>query len=80
MIDLGSEIRKTKTNYYNELFLNSSDALNSGKNKINNDSSCNTFSNNKNKDFSNVNKEEYIPRSYNVIFSSNPQSGLNSKK
>ena len=80
--EINDEIRRTKTHHKeNDILLN---YINSGKNKINNDSNFNTYSNNKydeNKDTTNnISKEEYIPRSYNVIFSSNPQSGVNSKK
>ena len=77
MVDL-SEIKRTKTNYKNDhSVLN---VINSGKNKINTNSSFNTSSNNKNDNKENRNKEEYFPISNNVIFSSNPQSGSNSKK
>ena len=64
-----NEMRRSKTNFTEE-------------NKINNEQIFNTFPNNKSKIFENKNikKDEYIPRSYNVIFSSNPQSGGNSKK
>ena len=76
MVDL-NEIKRTRTNFKDE-----NCNLNSGKNKINNDLNFNTVSNNKYKDNikKNSNKDEYIPRSYNVIFSSNPQTGRNSKK
>ena len=76
MIDL-NEIRRARTNVKEENFV-----FNSGKNKIDNDLYFNTVSNNKYKDNTKKNsiKEEYIPRPYNVVFSSNPQSGTNSKK
>ena len=83
MDDFG-EIRRTRTNYKEV----NSNLFNSEKNKINNEPKFGSFSNFKYKDNSNkninfnknINKEEYIPRPYNVIFSSNPQSGTNSKK
>ena len=78
MVDLSNEIKRTKTNYRNGNSI--ANILNSGKNKINTDFTFNTGSNIKNDSKEKDNKEEFIPISYNVIFSSNPQSGSNSKK
>ena len=78
MVDLSNEIKRTKTNYRNENSI--ANIINSGKNKINNNFNFNISSNAKNDSKEKNNKEEYIPISYNVIFSSNPQSGSNSKK
>ena len=78
MIDLSNEIRRTKTNYKNDNSISS--IINSDKNKMNSNFTFNTSSNNKNDNKEKKNKDEYIPISYNVIFSSNPQSGSNSKK
>ena len=78
MVDLSNEIRRTKTNYRNDNSI--ANLINSGKNKNNTNFTFNTSSNMKNDNKEKSNKDEYIPISYNVIFSSNPQSGFNSKK
>ena len=58
-----------------------SSIINTGKNKISNDTNFNINSNNKyENEIKDSENDEYIPNSYNVIFSSNPQSGGNSKK
>ena len=75
-----NKTRRAKTNF-NEDYINSFNIMNNGNNKINDEQNFNIFSNNKyNNDNKNSKNEEYIPRTYNVIFSSNPQSGANSKK
>ena len=80
--EFGDEIRRTKTNTNKKEDYNAFSNSIVGKNKISNDPLFNTCSNNKyeEKENKNKNKREYIPVSYNVIFSSNPQSGGNSKK
>ena len=79
MIDLSDDIKRVKTNIYSKdenLFSHSI----GGKSKLSRDIFFNTSSNNKYEEKENKTKDEYIPVSYNVIFSSNPQSGGNSKK
>ena len=77
LTEINDDIRRTKTN--NKEF-EISNFINSGKNKVNNDLNFSPFSGNKYNENKKTSKEEYIPRSYNIIFSSNPQSGANSKK
>ena len=80
IIDLSKEHEKIKTNNKEDNPYMSA-IINSGKNKISNDTNFNTYSYNKYpSDNSENKKEEYFPSSYNVIFSSNPQSDGNSKK
>jgi hypothetical protein len=77
LTEINDDIRRTKTN--NKEF-EISNFINSGKNKVNNGLNFSPFSGNKYNENKKTSKEEYIPRSYNIIFSSNPQSGANSKK
>jgi len=80
IIDLNKEHEKLKNNNKEDNPYMSV-INNIGKNKISDDINFNTYSNNKYPNENSENKkEEYFPNSYNVIFSSNPQSEGNSKK
>ena len=80
IIDLNKEHEKIKNNTKDDNYSVSA-IINSGKNKISNDTNFNTYSYIKYPNEKTENKkEEYFPSSYNVIFSSNPQSDANSKK
>ena len=77
------EIISKKTNTTNkEENSNISSLINSDKNKIDDDVIFNTCSNNKlfESETKETYNEEYIPSSYNVVFSSNPQFEGNTKK
>ena len=80
IINLNKEREKIKSNTKEDNPYMSA-IISGGKNKICNDTNFNTYSNNKYPIGNTENKkEEYFPSSYNVIFSSNPQSEGNSKK
>ena len=91
--DLNNSIRKIKTSKdliftkkpkttNKEENSNISNLINSDKNNLDDDAIFNTYSNNKfnESETKATCNEEYIPSSYNVVFSSNPQSEGNSKK
>jgi hypothetical protein len=78
MVNLNEEIKRTRTSSAEGNIYSSS--INFGKNKLKKDFDFNSSSESNSTQNINLNKEEYFPTSYNVIFSSNPQSGKNSKK